>query len=135
MKAWFASLKWWFSIEAFQIGRSGIGFLLVALSVPALLYVLLGRGEDSIRHRKTVPVIATIKSFGLGGRFYPGLTRVRAQDDKGLTGVAAVPGYRLLGCNVGDKIRADRAGITLMLEPAPCPITLLPGEGAVVRAK
>ena len=135
MKAWLAGISRWLSIERFEISTSGAGFLIPAFLIVALLFVVVGKAYDALNHRKTTPVIATIKSFGLGGKYYPGNTVVRAQDDRGLTGLVSVPSYQLLGCKVGDKIRAERYGIALTLEPAPCPIVLKPGEGGAVLAK
>jgi hypothetical protein len=128
-----ARLLRWLSLRSFELKSTGIGIFLIVLIAVSFVIVLVGRAFDDLDHRKTTPVIATITGFGTGSPRRPTWI-VTAQDAEGLTGVAGVPVDRIAGCRVGDKIRARQVGLTLRLDPAPCPIKLRPGEAKTSSA-
>lgn len=65
---------------------------------------------------------ARITFIGVGGSKYQVAPSrvVHAQDDAGLVGSKLVQPNEIFGCQVGDKIKAQRSGTTLILAPAPC---------------
>jgi hypothetical protein len=126
MKGWFAGLARWLGGERYRLRSSGVGFLLATFFVASVILFVADWAYDAIGHRKTTPVIATIRGVGLCGKYHPGQIRVIAQDDERLTGSACVTANMFLGCRVGDKVRAGRYGLALTVDPAPCPIKLQP---------
>ncbi|MEZ5696211.1 MAG: hypothetical protein R3E18_07190 [Sphingomonadaceae bacterium] len=69
-----------------------------------------------------VPVEATITGFGTDksdSSIPPGIA-VSASTDDGLVGRRVVPASQVNGCQVGNRINAEKRGIQLKLTPSPC---------------
>jgi len=122
----------WLSVGSFQLKSTGVGVVSVAFMAIGFLVALVGSAFVDLDRRRTV--IATISGFGTGGARNPSWI-VTAQDAQGLTGSAGVRVDQIAGCQVGDKIRARQIGLTLRLDPAPCPVHLKPNESNADSAR
>ncbi len=108
---------------------SGLGVVFVCFLGFVALFVTIGFANQAIGDRKTTPEVATIVGFGVyEGRWHAGSAIVSARDHMGRTGAVMVTPDQIRGCHVGDAIRAGAYGLTLDVDPAPCPIKLEGGE-------
>lgn len=102
----------------------------------AALFVGIGFANQAIGNRKTTPEVATIVGFGVyEGSWHAGSAIVSARDQMGRTGEVMVTPDQIRGCHVGDAIRAEAYGLTLDVDPAPCPIKLERGEAKASTAR
>ena len=119
----------WLRFARAEERSSGIGYIIVCFVGFAALFVIIGFANQAISARKTTPEIATIVGFGVyEGRWHAGSAIVTARDHRGRTGSVMVDPSQIRGCHVGDAIRAGAYGLTIDVDPAPCPIKLERGE-------
>jgi hypothetical protein len=115
----------WLRIDIILLRSSGLGCLILTFGAVASALTAFEIVNNANSNGKTTPEIATIVGFGAyQGSWHAGYVVVSARDPKGLTGTAMVQPSQIAGCHVGDKVRAGLYGLTLYLDPAPCPITL-----------
>ena len=118
-------LRDWIRDQTGLVQTSDIALLVLLLLGASLLDWRSGE----VAHDKPVAEISTITRFGAyESQYDPGMTFVSAQDQQGLVGGTAVQPDRIAGCHVGDKVRAQRLGVSLTLDPEPCPIKLRADE-------
>jgi hypothetical protein len=116
-----ARVRIWLSYQIDQLRSTEIGCIALMFACFSLAIALYFYEDSQITLRKSVLVTAHITGFGVGGgKYHPGLIFVSAQDAKGLVGGTSVRPNRIEGCKVGDAISAERYGIALTLDPAPC---------------
>lgn len=103
--------------------ESGLALILILIISVGLALGLYTLAVDDIDRQPGTVLLATITELRVGASKYrPGLKAiVVAQDQQGVIGRTAVQASLVAGCHVGSKVRAKRSGVTLTLEPAPCP--------------
>ena len=115
------SLDWFRStLESFWgDGRGIIWLLLVAVG---LTIGFCARQDATKLSVGGIPVTAKITYISVGASKYrKGLNAlIVAQDHKGHVGQTSIPYDIIAGCKIGDKIKAIRSGLVLILEPANC---------------
>ena len=110
----------WDSI-VFDLKRGWAAYLAVLLTLVTIVgvYVLVAQARTVAYE----PVEATITGLGYSDRdqkWQPGYVQVSAVTDDGLTGMRTVPDELIRGCQVGDRVNAERKGLVLRLKLAPC---------------
>lgn len=126
----------WLRIDIILLRSSAIGCLVLTFAAVSLGMIALELVSNANSGGETTPEIATIVGFGAyQGSWHAGYVIVSARDPKGLTGTAMVHPSLIVRCHVGDKVRAERYGLTLYLDPAPCPIKLEASEAKTGAAK
>lgn len=119
----------------YDVLGDGLSCLILLFFCAAVGLGLLGYELKEQAKRKTTPVTATITAFELSkSRVRPNFGVVYAQGPDGLIGSQAIQLNQIVGCKVGDRIRAERYGISLTLKPAPCPIIPISGSNAGITA-
>ncbi|WPZ03306.1 hypothetical protein T8S45_10760 [Blastomonas marina] len=96
-------------------------FLPALLIFPVLVF--FSRDPFLTYYEPGEPLDATITSMGVGSNRFQGRTpgyRVSARTADGIRGSTIVLPKRVEGCEVGDRIRAEKVGMKLYLKPAPC---------------
>ena len=119
----------WLRNDIITLRTSGIGCLVMTFLGMASIMTTCELANTAMSNRETTPEIATIVGFGVyEGRWHAGSAIVSARDRRGRTGDALVSPSQIRGCHVGDAIRAGAYGLTIDIDPAPCPIKLEAGE-------
>jgi hypothetical protein len=119
-------LRSWLRYEVFGSDTGGI---ILAFLIAAAVVGLICYAENQRALRKTTPVIATITAFAPSlSTTRPSFGGVYARDAAGLVGAASIRPSQIIGCKVGDLIRAERVGSSLVLKPEPCPIARGPAS-------
>lgn len=115
----------WLRFQIYKFWDSGIILIIILLIIFSFVSLYVWNVISENRLHKGEPEFATIVGFGMReSRYKPGLIYVSAHDVQGLVGTVSVRPHQIAGCKIGDKISARRNGVLLMLEPAPCPITI-----------
>jgi len=109
----------WFRYHVWETGLVLIFFLLLCVASATAAYL---KWNVERKSQEGVEIVVTITELRIGvSKYRPGLMAgLVAQDKDGVIGREYVEANFIDGCRVGDKIKARRVGVELILEPAPC---------------